>query len=214
MEANLERALDKVHWLGHDAFRMDAETGKVYIDPFQLPENAAKARLVMITHDHFDHYSPVDLEKIVDEHTDVIAPLSTAKQLDYGKVHAVKPGDDLSIENINIKAVPSYNIGKDFHPKGNAWVGYLFTINGVAFYHAGDSDFIPEMKVVKTDIALLPVSGTYVMTAVEAAQAALAIKPKLAIPMHYGSIVGEADDARQFVELLAGEVEVKILNKG
>ena len=213
MEAKLQMALNTLHWLGHDAFRIDTEMGKVYIDPFQLPDNAPKARLVMITHDHFDHYSPVDLDRIVDAHTDIIAPLSTAKQLEYGNVHAVKPYDELAIENINIKVLPSYNINKDFHPKGNGWVGYLFIINGVTFYHSGDSDFIPEMKDIKTDIALLPVSGTYVMTAGEAVQAALAIKPQLAIPMHYGSIVGEVNDARQFVEQLAGKVAVEILAK-
>ena len=136
----------------------------------------------------------------------------SAKKL-KGDVRTIKPGESILIDKVKIEAVPSYNIDKQFHLQKNGWLGFVLEINGVRIYHAGDTDFIPEMKNLKVDIALLPVSGTYVMTADQAAKAALAIKPKLAIPMHYGAIVGSVDDAIQFKESLVGKVEVEILNK-
>lgn len=122
-------------------------------------------------------------------------------------------GDKLSVSGINIEALPAYNTNKQFHTKDKGWVGYIFAVEGQRIYIAGDTDYIPEMKTFKADIALLPVSGTYVMTAVEAVKAALDIKPKIAIPMHYGSIVGSEDDANKFAEGLKGKVEVKILRE-
>ena len=109
--------------------------------------------------------------------------------------------------------MPSYNRDKDFHPKQKAWLGFIVEVDGVKIYHAGDTDFIPEMKDLKVDIALLPVSGTYVMTAEQAVEAALAIQPKLAIPMHYGAIVGDDKDALAFKESLKGNIDVLILPK-
>jgi L-ascorbate metabolism protein UlaG (beta-lactamase superfamily) len=125
----------------------------------------------------------------------------------------VKPGDALEIKGVKIEAVPSYNTNKQFHTKERGWVGYVFTSGGQRIYIAGDTDYIPEMKNIRADIALLPVSGTYVMTADEAAQAALDIKPKVAIPMHYGSIVGAKEDARRFAEKLKGKIDVVILQE-
>jgi len=125
----------------------------------------------------------------------------------------MKPGDVLDLANIRIEAVPAYNTDKDFHPRKNGWLGFIVDIQGVRIYHAGDTDFIPEMKGLKPDIALLPVSGTYVMTAEQAVKAALAIQPKLAIPMHYGAIVGDVQDAVDFKKALEGKIEVRILEK-
>ena len=123
----------------------------------------------------------------------------------------VQPGDKLTVSGIQIEAVPAYNTNKNFHPKQNGWLGFVLTVDGVRIYHAGDTDLIPEMDSIKADIALLPVSGTYVMTAEEAVEAAKIIKPKLVIPMHYDSIVGSADDARRFCDALAGTCEVVVL---
>ncbi|RLF54379.1 MAG: MBL fold metallo-hydrolase, partial [Thermoplasmata archaeon] len=114
---------------------------------------------------------------------------------------------------VKIEAVPAYNTDKDFHPGKNGWLGFVVEIDGVRIYHAGDTDFIPEMKGIDVDIALLPVSGTYVMTAEQAVEAAKTIKPKVAIPMHYGAIVGGEKDASSFQKALAGIVEVTILRK-
>ena len=200
----------KVAWLGHDCFRIDA--GKtIYFDPFQI-KGGPKADLIFVSHDHFDHCSPEDVAKIQGSKTVIITEKDSAKKLS-GDVRIVKPGESLNVDDIKIQAVPSYNTDKDFHPKANAWLGFIVEIEGVTIYHAGDSDFIPEMNELKVDIALLPVSGTYVMTADQAVKAALAINPKLAIPMHYGAIVGDEQDALSFKKALEGKVEVQILQK-
>jgi L-ascorbate metabolism protein UlaG (beta-lactamase superfamily) len=200
--------LSKIVWLGHDGFRIDA--GKtVYIDPYQIPDGPG-ADLILITHEHFDHCSPEDVAKIQKSDSVIVTEKDSAAKLS-GDVRVVQVGDSLTIDNITVEAVPAYNTNKDFHPQGKGWLGFIVELDGVKVYHAGDTDFIPEMKDFRTDIALLPVSGTYVMTADEAVQAALAINPKVAIPMHYGAIVGGGQDAESFKAALEGKVEVRIL---
>jgi L-ascorbate metabolism protein UlaG (beta-lactamase superfamily) len=161
-----------------------------------------------------------DLTKIVTLATVIVAHSQSKDVLAKLKVKEVKimkPGDKINVGDITVEAVPAYNLnkfrepGKAFHPKEDGKVGFIVTMKGVRIYHAGDTDHIPEMKNVQTDIALLPVSGTYVMTAQEAADAASTIKPQVAIPMHYGSIVGNAADADNFRKLV--KCEVKLLEK-
>lgn len=210
--------LEKLHWLGHDAFRLEASK-TIYFDPFKLSPNAKKADIILVTHEHFDHYSPADIALVSTKDTIIIADKITAglmrsSQVLCKEVRALSPQEEADIRGIKIKGLPSYNIGKPFHTKESTKLGYLVTVDGVTVYHAGDSDFIPEMKSIKTDIALLPVSGTYVMTAEEAAQAAVAINPGIAIPMHYGAgVVGAASDAQKFQDLLKGRVKTKLLTK-
>ncbi|MFH1490688.1 MAG: MBL fold metallo-hydrolase, partial [Pseudomonadota bacterium] len=165
-----------------------------------------------ITHEHFDHCSPEDVEKIRKPGTVMVTEALSAQKLN-GDIRVIAPGDTLEVKGVQIEAVPSYNTDKDFHPKESQWLGFILTLEGVRIYHAGDTDFIPEMKDFDVDIALLPVSGTYVMTSSQAVEAALAIQPKLAIPMHYGAIVGGEDDALTFKKGLEGKVDVLILPK-
>ncbi|MBN1104458.1 MAG: MBL fold metallo-hydrolase [Deltaproteobacteria bacterium] len=200
----------KMAWLGHDSFRIDTDK-TLYFDPYQILPGP-KADLILISHEHFDHCSPEDVAKIQKPNTVIVTEKDSARKL-KGDVRLMKPGDTLSVEGIKIEAVPSYNTDKDFHPRKNGWLGFVVEVDGVRIYHAGDSDFIPEMKNLKVDIALLPVSGTYVMTAEQAVQAALAINPKLVIPMHYGAIVGDEQDAANFKKALEGKVEVLILQR-
>jgi L-ascorbate metabolism protein UlaG (beta-lactamase superfamily) len=200
----------KLAWLGHDGFRIDA--GKtIYFDPYQI-SGGPKADLILISHDHFDHCSPGDVAKIRKPDTVILTERVAAEKF-TGDVRIVKPGDSVRVHDVKVEAVASYNVDKDFHPQKKGWLGFIVEVDGVRVYHAGDTDFIPEMKGFKVDIALLPVSGTYVMTADQAAQAALAIRPKLAIPMHYGAIVGDETDAEKFKKALEGKVDVLILPK-
>jgi L-ascorbate metabolism protein UlaG (beta-lactamase superfamily) len=204
----IEDILKKINWLGHDGFRIEGSK-TIYIDPYQISDGP-EADLILITHEHFDHCSPEDVAKIQHSGSVVITEKDSAPKLS-GDVRVVTVGESLSFDNIQIEAVPAYNTNKDFHPKSKGWLGFIVDIDGVKVYHAGDTDFIPEMNDFNTDIALLPVSGTYVMTADEAVEAALAINPKIAIPMHYGAIVGGGSDATKFKDALEGKIEVHIL---
>lgn len=206
----------RISWLGHDAFRI--KNGKtVIIDPFKIRPIPDKADLLLISHEHFDHLSLDDIKKVSSDKTTIITIPACKKELSSVKakeIKTVKPGDKLSVGEIAVEAVPAYNLnkfrepGKPFHPKEDGKVGFVVSIKGVRVYHAGDTDPIPEMKNVKTDIALLPVSGTYVMTPEEAAEAAKMIRPKLAIPMHYGAIVGSDTDAERFKQLSPYPVQI------
>lgn len=199
----------KISWLGHDGFRI--KNGKIiYIDPYQI-KGGEKADILLITHEHFDHCSPEDIKKITSDKAVIVASFACKGQLSrlqMREIKLVKPGDEVTIEGVEIEAVPSYNVDKAFHPKGDAKLGYILTLKGVRLYHAGDTDRIPEMKNFKADVALLPVSGTYVMTAEEAAQATKDIRPKLAIPMHYGTVAGSVRDAERFKEQAGCPVEI------
>ncbi len=205
---------DNIFWLGHDSFRLKGEK-VIYIDPWKLATGAEKADVILVTHEHRDHFSGDDIAKISKADTVIVAPQSVAQKFDGfdGKVVVAKPGDKLIANGISVDVVPAYNPSKKFHPKSAGHVGYIVTLNGKRIYHAGDTDLIPEMAHIKCDIALLPVSGTYVMTAVEAVEAANTIKPALAIPMHYGDpdVVGTRSDAEEFKRL--AKVPVEILEK-
>lgn len=192
-------------WLGHASFKLIAGERVVYIDPWRVKKD--EADLVLITHPHFDHLSPDDVRKVQKKETLVVVTLDSASRL-KGNVRIVKPGDKIEIGDLGIEAIPAYNIGKSYHPRANGWVGFIITLGGKRIYHAGDTDAIPEMKKLSVDVALLPIGGTYTMTAEEAAGIANEFKPKVVVPMHWGTIVGSEMDARRFKGLFKGETSI------
>lgn len=207
--------LDRIKWLGHDGFEITTDDLTLMIDPFQVA-GQRQADIILVTHAHYDHCSVGDIAKLVKPTSVIVTePESAEKLTGHCKdIRIVKPGDRLTVSGISIEAVPAYNVNKHFHPKANNWLGFIVTIDGVRVYHAGDTDLIPEMSGMSVDIALLPVSGTYVMTADEAVEAAKEIGPRTAIPMHYNSIVGSDADARMFKEALTGICEVVLPVRG
>ncbi|MGV1100962.1 MBL fold metallo-hydrolase [Thiovibrio sp. JS02] len=206
----VEKILRNLRWLGHDAFFLAAGGKNIYLDPFQLPDGLPKADIICISHEHYDHCSPADVQKIQQPSTVIVTEPRAAAKLS-GRIEALRPGETRTVAGVTIEAVPAYNTNKKFHPEGNRWLGFIITVDGVRLYHAGDTDLIPEMAEVRADIALLPVSGTYVMTAEEAVRAAVTIQPQIAVPMHYAAVVGSVDDAERFAAGLAGRIRVEIL---
>jgi len=194
-----------IQHIGHSGFRIVHESKTIYIDPFKAPKGSAD--IILITHEHFDHCDEESVDRLRKEGTVILAPQGCKSKLKG--VIVISLGEQKVIGDIAIEAVPAYNIGKSYHPKGRD-VGYVITIDGKRIYHAGDTDRIPEMKKLGSiDIALLPVSGTYTMTAEEAAAAANEdIKPKVAVPMHYGVITGSQSDAEKFKRLCKCEVVI------
>lgn len=203
------KLLEHLHWLGHDSFRIDQPV-MLYIDPWRLPPGSPQADLILVSHDHHDHCSPDDVASVRGEGTTVVANPTAAGKL-AEPVTILRAGESIRVGEIMIEAVPAYNVNKRFHPKQAGHIGFLITLGEERLYFAGDTDRIPEMKALRCDVALLPVSGTYVMTAEEAADAAGDIQPQVAIPMHYGAgVAGTRQDAIRFRNL--SPVAVKILD--
>lgn len=203
--------------LAHDTFRIKGSR-TIYTDPFRVTARE-EADIVLVSHEHFDHLSKDDLDKVVFPGTTLVASTPCREGVQGFKPKESRfldPGGRVSVGKVQISTIPAYNInkfkepGQLFHPLEAKGLGFIITMDGVRIYFAGDTDFIPEMHDIAVDIAMLPVSGTYVMTAEEAAEAALAIHPKIAIPMHYGAIVGSEADALKFKELVK-HCQVEIL---
>ena len=209
----------KVHWLGHDSFVLQGSK-TVVLDPFKA-KGDFKGDLLLISHEHYDHLSPDDVTRFSAPSTVMVAPRQCEGPLRPFRQdkRIVEPWQKLDVGGVKIEAVPAYNLnkfrepGKMFHPKEDKKVGYLVTLDGVRFYHAGDCDGIEEMKSLDADVAFLPVSGTYVMTAEEAAAAAEGMKAKVVVPMHIGTIIGTMADAERFRKLVGKSRAVEILEK-
>jgi len=210
----------KIRWHGHDTFSVESDV-RIFFDPYKLSKQS-EADLILISHDHFDHLSLEDLQKISTIKATIVAAKECVNKITgiaFKEKIGIAPGEEKIVNGMRIRAVSAYNMDKvnhdtkkPFHPKEDNKIGFLVNINGTVIYHTGDSDLIPEMSNLRPDILLIPVSGTYVMTSKEAAKATEIIKPKIAIPMHYGTIVGTERDATEFKNLVKS-CEVQILTK-
>ena len=198
--------LENIEVLKHSSIRINKEK-IIYIDPFEINKNYNDADIIFITHDHYDHYSEEDIDKVIGENTTIVIPeeLLTKllkKGIQKSAIITVEPNKEYMIQGIKFETIPAYNTNKAFHPKENEWVGYVIEIQGIRYYIAGDTDITEENKKVKCDIAFVPVGGTYTMDFKEAAQLINEIQPKIAVPIHYGSVVGTEQDAIDFIRLL------------
>ena len=209
--------LKNIEVLYHSSIRINKEK-TIYIDPFKIDRNYNDADIVFITHDHFDHYSEEDIDKVINENTTIIIPeeLLTKllrKGINKNAIITVEPNEKYMVQGIKFETIPAYNTNKTFHPKENDWVGYIITLDGIRYYIAGDTDITEENRKVKCDVAFVPVGGTYTMDFKEAAQLINEIQPKIAVPIHYGSVVGTKQDATDFIKLLHPSIKGIILMK-
>lgn len=198
--------LENIKVLYHSSIKISKDK-IIYIDPFEINKNYNDADIIFITHDHYDHYSEADIDKVINENTNIVVPeeLLTKllkKGINKNAIITVEPSKEYMVQGIKFETIPAYNINKTFHPRENEWVGYIVEINGIRYYIAGDTDITEENKKVKCDVAFVPVGGTYTMDFKEAAQLINEIQPKIAVPIHYGSIVGTEQDATDFIRLL------------
>ena len=204
-------------WIKQAGFRIQDRDKIIYLDPYQVQGSPHDADLIFVTHAHGDHCDTSSISAVVNEETQIVTEPESENKLKNlsSNITTVKPGDRIAIDDVGIKAVPAYNISKSFHPKSKNWLGFVLTLSdGRRVYHAGDTDHIPEMVDIETDIALLPVGGTYTMTSAEAVEAAKVIQPKVAVPKHYGAVVGSVIDAESFKENLEATIASVIFDEG
>ena len=209
--------LNNIEVLCHSSIRIN-KGNIIYIDPFKIQTDYNDADIIMITHNHYDHYSEEDINKVKKEDTFIIIPEDLLeKVLKEGfrkdRIITVSPNNEYKIKNIKIETIPAYNINKQFHPKENNWVGYIITINNTRYYIAGDTDITDETKKVKCDVAFVPIGGTYTMDIKEAGELINNIEPKIVVPIHYGDIVGDKQDGIKFAKIIKPEIKCEILIK-
>ncbi|HSD49226.1 MAG TPA: MBL fold metallo-hydrolase [Actinomycetota bacterium] len=204
--------LQDLTWFRQAAFRWEGQGPVVYIDPWGITD-PVPADVILITHAHHDHFQPREIDRLRTPTTKLVAPKDVAAGLS-GDVTPVAPGEVHEVGGLRFETVPAYNIAEerlDMHPQRNGWVGYLFEYAGRRFYHGGDTDALPELEPIRTDVALVPIGGTYTMDAEEAADFVRAMEPGLAVPMHYGYVVCSPSRADVFRKL-AAPVPVQILD--
>lgn len=194
--------------------RIESRVGVIYADPLGINDDVHDADYILITHDHYDHFSPEDIEKVAKSDSILVVPermQGKAQEVAgiVGRIETVKPGVYREMNGLEFETVPAYNILKAFHPKSAGWVGYILRIDGRRIYIAGDTDATKEAKEVKCDIALVPIGGTYTMDAKKAAELVNAIRPDVAIPTHYGSIVGKPSDGETFARFVKDPIKVE-----
>ena len=205
----------KIEVLCHSSIRIEAQGKIIYSDPFRIKENRNDADIIVITHSHYDHFSEEDILKLKNENTEILVTSDLVErtlQLGFEKdnITVVTPNSSYKVLDIQVDTIPAYNINKQFHRKENNWVGYILIVENKKIYIAGDTDINEENNKISCNIALVPIGGTYTMTYNEAAELINNIRPELAIPMHYGEIVGEKEDAKKFEGLISNSIKVEI----
>jgi L-ascorbate metabolism protein UlaG (beta-lactamase superfamily) len=208
--------IENIECLGHSTIKFNKMGKIIYVDPYNIKEEIHDADIIFVTHSHYDHYSEEDITKIKRDDTKIVVTSDLANNvIDFGfmsnDVTIVLPNNKYEVDYIKFSTVNSYNINKQFHPKENNWVGYIIELDGIKYYIAGDTDINEDNKKVKCDVAFVPVGGTYTTTAKEAAEFVNIIKPKVAVPIHYGTIVGSEEDANIFRDNVEENIEVKIM---
>ena len=206
---------ENIEVFGQNSIRVRSEIGPIYIDPFQMKEEPRDAAFILITHDHYDHFSEDDIAKVVGDNTRLIVPekmLNKTKSVAHlmKDVKTVTPGVSYEVDGLEFETVPAYNKLKPFHPKNAEWVGYILNIDDKRIYIAGDTDATPEAKEVKCDVALVPIGGTYTMDAKKAAELINEMCPKVAVPVHYGTAVGSPKDGEVFDANVKDPVKVEL----
>lgn len=207
--------LEGIEVLCHSSIKISKEK-IIYFDPFKIEKKYNDADIIFITHEHYDHYSTNDIDKVIKQDTIIVVPKDLLTKLiesgyEEDNIVTVNPKETTIVKGIKFEAVPAYNINKKFHPKENNWVGYIIEINNIRYYIAGDTDITEENKKIQCDVAFVPVGGTYTMDFKEAAYLINEIKPKIAVPIHYGTIVGTKQDAINFSNLLNKKIKCEIL---
>lgn len=202
---SLVEALDGTRWFQQLAVQIRRGGQTVYIDPNGIPDGEPPADIVLLTHPHFDVFSEKDIEKVRKDGTIIIAPASMKKLVPEGD-HYLRPGDLVQLDGLDLLAVPAYNPRKRYHPRESDWLGYLFTIGGISFYHAGHTGLIPEMEGIRCDVALLPCDGRYSMTAKEAARAAETCGATVVVPLNWEGVPGGREMAEGIRSGFSGEV--------
>ena len=208
--------IENIECLGHSTIKFNKMGKIIYVDPYNIKEEIHDADIIFVTHSHYDHYSEEDITKIKRDDTKIVVTSDLANNvIDFGfmsnDVTIVLPNNKYEVDDIKFSTVNSYNINKQFHPKENNWVGYIIELDGIKYYIAGDTDINEDNQKVKCDVAFVPVGGTYTTTAQEAAGLVNIIKPKVAVPIHYGTIVGSEEDANIFRDNVEEDIEVKIM---
>ena len=209
--------LENIEVLCHSSIKINKGI-IIYFDPFKIEKNYNDADIIFITHDHYDHYSEEDIDKVIKNNTIIVSPIDLLekllnKGLKKENIISVKPYEDYNIKNLKFSTIPAYNVNKQFHLRKNNWVGYLIELEGITYYIAGDTDITEDNKKIKCDVAFVPIGGTFTMNYQEASELINTIKPKIVVPIHYGSIVGTKEDAINFKKLINPEIECKILIK-
>ena len=207
--------LEGIKVLCHSSIKFEKEQ-VIYFDPYKINEKYNDADIIFITHSHYDHFSEEDILKVKKEETKIVVPEDLYNKnfelkFDEANILIVKPNEEYEVNNIKFKTIPAYNVNKNFHPKTNNWVGYIITLDNVSYYIAGDTDITEENRKVKCDVAYVPIGGTYTMTAKEAANLVNEIKPKIAVPIHYGLIVGSKEDEEIFKNNVNNDIDVNVL---